>query len=442
MPSGGDKIGKYEVKKLSRYREKETGEFGTVYVAEDPQGRRVTLKALSPEMARREARPLEIEHPNVATVKEVISQDSGYSYMVFECEYDATLAWMIRKGRNLPQQAVIRLAIEICQGLQEIHTNGFLYGDIKSYDILLTRTEPQVGEVWARIPGMGITSDDKARDESSEMESLGLILHELLTGQPFDNLYPRRALGGLSRSLQDVLLKALRHGQTFDGLRPRQVPGSLFSSLQDVLLKALGRGKQYQSVEDMRQALLAAKTGQPEGEKRGWRSFLRNFLSEVVVELLAPILAAVLVSLFALLFGPDLLKKLAPGPQATPTVPRIASPTLPAATSTPILTPTVTNTPIPTLPPGANQPPSVKIMPARDKVPPGSSVILTAVANDPEDDELTYEWTADRGQIPTEPRSESYVIYSAPNTPGDATVRVVVRDGYNEVEETIVVKIQ
>lgn len=133
-------------------------------------------------------------------------------------------------------------------------------------------------------------------------------------------------------------------------------------------------------------------------------------------------------------------------PTSTPTPTFTWTPTLfPRDTPTVWLatpTPTPTNTPIVIKSPYANQPPKVKILPSLDKISPGAKTILTAHADDPEEDKLTFTWWAEAGQIPTEPTDKYHVIYTAPTRPGEYTVKVKVSDGHNTVEASIVLKVE
>lgn len=133
-------------------------------------------------------------------------------------------------------------------------------------------------------------------------------------------------------------------------------------------------------------------------------------------------------------------------PTSTPTPTFTWTPTLfPRDTPTVWLatpTPTPTNTPTVPKGPHVNQPPKVKILPSLDKISPGARTILTAQADDPEEDKLTFTWWAEAGQIPTEPTDKYHVIYTAPTRPGEYTVKVKVSDGHNTVEASTVLKVK
>ncbi len=88
-----------------------------------------------------------------------------------------------------------------------------------------------------------------------------------------------------------------------------------------------------------------------------------------------------------------------------------------------------------------NQPPSMNVTASPSDVQPGEQSVLTAIANDPEEDRLTYTWSAVRGQVPSGAISDNVVIYIAPDTPGSDSIHVIVNDGYNLVDGWVVVRV-
>ena len=88
--------------------------------------------------------------------------------------------------------------------------------------------------------------------------------------------------------------------------------------------------------------------------------------------------------------------------------------------------PIVTPTPPPPVPP-QNRPPTVKAQCDPCTVYVGEQSKLTANANDPDGDPLTYQWTAPTGKLdqPTTPRP----IWTAPMQVGSVPVTVTVNDG-------------
>ncbi len=74
-----------------------------------------------------------------------------------------------------------------------------------------------------------------------------------------------------------------------------------------------------------------------------------------------------------------------------------------------------------------NHPPTISLIADADWVTPSSSCRIECDAEDPDGDELNYEWSTDGGDISG---TGSVVIWTAPDTEGLYTITVVVSDGY------------
>ncbi len=69
---------------------------------------------------------------------------------------------------------------------------------------------------------------------------------------------------------------------------------------------------------------------------------------------------------------------------------------------------------------------------------PGSTTTLTTAAIDPDEDALTFTWSAQKGDVPSGPRADSTITYRAPDIPGNDIVKVRVSDGRGGVTEASV----
>ena len=189
-----------------------SGGMGDVYVARDTVlGRSVALKVLPPEDAvtqhgmRRfveEAKAASaLNHPNIATIHELREAD-GVHFIVMEYVEGTTLKSHITRG-PLDTSELIRLAIQIAQGLDAAHGVGIIHRDIKSSNIMVTprghakvldfglarRTvrdgalDEESGVVMGTAPYM---SPEQALgepvDRRSDLFSLGVVLYEMATG--------------------------------------------------------------------------------------------------------------------------------------------------------------------------------------------------------------------------------------------------------------------
>ncbi len=142
--TSGTKLGPYEIQAPLG-----AGGMGEVYRARDTRlDRTVAIKVLSshlsdnPEVKQRferEARTISaLNHPHICTLYDVGHQD-GSDFLVMEYLEGETLARRLRRG-PLPLPELLRIAIEIGDGLDEAHRAGIVHRDLKPGNIMLTRT--------------------------------------------------------------------------------------------------------------------------------------------------------------------------------------------------------------------------------------------------------------------------------------------------------------
>jgi eukaryotic-like serine/threonine-protein kinase len=202
-------IGKYVV--LSRLGR---GGMGLVYRARDETlDRDVAIKILTLEgvfdsesrkrfevEAKAAAR---LQHPNIVTIYE-LGDDRGVPFIAMELLHGIDLDTLSRSGEALLLEERLDIAIQVCRGLAYAHSHGVVHRDIKPSNIrLLDDGSVKIMDFGiAKLGGMALTqsgmmvgtahymSPEQVRgrplDGRSDVFSVGVILHELLTGsRPF-----------------------------------------------------------------------------------------------------------------------------------------------------------------------------------------------------------------------------------------------------------------
>ena len=126
------------------------GGMGEVYRARDSKlGRDVALKVLPEEFARdaermarfhREAKVLaSLNHPNIAAIYGF--EDSGNTHaLVMELVEGPTLADRIKQG-PIPVEEALRIAKQICEGLEYAHERGIVHRDLKPANVKVSRDD-------------------------------------------------------------------------------------------------------------------------------------------------------------------------------------------------------------------------------------------------------------------------------------------------------------
>src|SRR5579863_1392357 len=188
------------------------GGMGVVYRAEDLRlGRQVALKYLSsarmaaPGATARflnEARAAAaLDHPNICTVYEAGETAVGEHYIAMPCYDGETLKRRLERGPLSPAEA-IRIAAQVASGLAKAHRHGIVHRDVKPANLMITSDgivkildfgvahlpdQTVCDPPLPHPPGsIAYMSPEQARgapvDGRSDLWSLGVVLHEMLTG--------------------------------------------------------------------------------------------------------------------------------------------------------------------------------------------------------------------------------------------------------------------
>ncbi|MHC4310693.1 MAG: serine/threonine-protein kinase, partial [Planctomycetota bacterium] len=255
-PGPGGQIGPFRIE-----RELGRGAVGVVYLAHDTKlDRPVAIKSVPAEVmdnpkARsrfsREAKLLaSVNHPNIATIHEVLEEAESLGYLVLEYVPGQTLTERIA-GARLKLDEVLSITLQIAEAIAAAHEHDVIHRDLKPGNIKIT-PEGKVkvldfglakavgGEAMdqqstitepGRIIGTpAYMSPEQARgkptDKRSDIWSFGCVLYEMLTATvPFKG-----------ETISDTLANILQTEPNWQML-PQSTPANIRSLLRRCLEK-------------------------------------------------------------------------------------------------------------------------------------------------------------------------------------------------------------
>ena len=262
------------------------GGMGEVYEVEDSEMGRVALKTVrddvrSDRSLRRFKQEVQlarmVTNPYVCRIHEfftlpAIGGRAGMAFLTMELVDGVTLADRIAEQGPLPWPDVESIALQLCQGLQSIHTAGIIHRDFKSRNVMLTthngapravvmdlglayRPEhdhtPGKDPVPLTLAGtiMGTPNymapeqfEGDAVTAATDIYAFGVVLYEMVTGRlPFEGSTPVAA--AVSRGKRPPSASSIQ-----PGVPPRcdMVIGRCLEYEQD---------RRFQSVQELAQAL-------------------------------------------------------------------------------------------------------------------------------------------------------------------------------------------
>ncbi|MDP4746207.1 MAG: Stk1 family PASTA domain-containing Ser/Thr kinase, partial [Candidatus Nanopelagicales bacterium] len=199
------------------------GGMAEVFEAVDTRlNRTVAIKILRDDLARdpafiarfrREAQAAAaLNHPTIVAVYDTGEEIEGEGrsatnvpYIVMEYVNGTTLRDIVKSGRKLQTERALRISIGVLDALAYSHSHGIIHRDIKPANVMITKNGDvkvmdfgiarALADTKATMTGgstvLGTAhylSPEQARGESvdarSDLYSAGVLLYELLTGEP------------------------------------------------------------------------------------------------------------------------------------------------------------------------------------------------------------------------------------------------------------------
>jgi eukaryotic-like serine/threonine-protein kinase len=238
MPDGAPAVHSFIGLELSHYRiieEIGRGGMGVVYRARDAHlDREVAIKVLSPgtitdESARKHLRKeamvlSKLNHPHIATVYDFDTQ-RGVDFLVMEYIPGMTLSEKLPPG-PLPEKEVLRLGMQLSDGLAAAHAHGVVHRDLKPGNLRLTsdgrlkildfglaklrqplaetaatESSLQTHAISGTLPYMAPEQlSGEEVDARTDIHGAGFVLYEMATGQrPFAEVPSGQLIGALLR---------------------------------------------------------------------------------------------------------------------------------------------------------------------------------------------------------------------------------------------------
>ena len=270
------------------------GAMGIVYRGrDDTLDREVALKVMgagrgadADNVARfkREAKAVaRLQHPNIITIYELGEHD-GAPFMAMELLIGMDLHQAIEAGIRPDPKITLPIILHVLAGLGHAHDNGIVHRDVKPSNIFLPRGRPakvmdfgvarlagSMTSVGAAVGTPNYMSPEQVNgasvDGRSDLFSVGLILHELVTGEK----------AFYADSVVSILYK-IAHEEPDMGLLPQ---GPTWARLRGVLVRSLAKSPEARYLDaramaaDLLQALLDLG-GSPDAATPSDRSLLRS----------------------------------------------------------------------------------------------------------------------------------------------------------------------
>jgi len=251
------------------------GGMGVVYKAQDTKlDRLVALKFLPKHLLcdseaktrfEHEAKAASaLNHTNITTIYE-IDEVEGECFICMEYVEGNSIKELL-KEKTLSIEEILKIAIQIAEGLNAAHKKGIVHRDIKSDNIMLTheglvkimdfglaklRGVNKVTKTGSTLGTVAYMSPEQARGEEvdarTDIWSLGVVMYEMITGRlPFKSEYEQALIYSILHEEQQSVI-SLRADT------PLQLERIVRSALEK------DRTKRYQSIVEITPELKRVK---------------------------------------------------------------------------------------------------------------------------------------------------------------------------------------
>jgi tetratricopeptide (TPR) repeat protein len=193
------------------------GGMGDVFRGKDTQtGEIIAIKCLKPDIVEsapdlierfeREGEALrQLDHPNIVKMLAAV-EENGMHYLIIEYVGGGSLEDLINKQKQLPEQRVLEIALDLADALTRAHRLKIIHRDIKPANVLLAEdgtprltdfgiaridTRSRMTDTGSLIGTYSYVSPEACRSEEVDVRtdiwSFGVMLYEMLAGaRPFE----------------------------------------------------------------------------------------------------------------------------------------------------------------------------------------------------------------------------------------------------------------
>ena len=197
-----------------------------------------------------------LSHPNIVSVYDV-STSGDADYIVMELVEGITLKQYMEKKGVLNWRETLHFSMQIAKALEHAHSKGIVHRDIKPHNVMILKngtakvTDFGIARIMSStntltkeaLGSVHYISPEQAKggrvDNRSDIYSLGVVMYEMMTGQPpYDGDSPVA-----------IALKHINGGATMPSVLNPNIPGGL----EQIIMKAMAvdPDRRYTSATEM-----------------------------------------------------------------------------------------------------------------------------------------------------------------------------------------------